>query len=172
LPDYTLGTFTCVLLAEGEVDSIDVGDVVIANIKDPGENFKSFADDADDDTRYYVEFRNEIVVRVALDEINPRTVNLAYNTTPQVIADGYRLLFESLARRRVYKVTLTHEVSCRDATIVLVLHRASIGQPIEIPFSADALASMELEFHAMPCPAETAPFGYLELTGDFNVGTV
>jgi hypothetical protein len=171
LPDYTLGTFTCELLEEGESESIDLGNVVIANIRDPGESFKSYADDASDDSRYYVEFRNEIIVRVALDEMNARSMTVGYNTTPQAIVDGYRLVFEALARRTVYKVTLTHEVSCRDATIVLVLHRASVAQPVEIPFSADSLASMELEFHAMACPGESEPFGYLELTGDFNVDT-
>ena len=172
LPDYTVGTFLCTLLEEGESESIVLGNVALANIRDPGENFKSYADDASDDTRYYVAFRSEIIVRVAVDEINPRTVNVGFNTTPQVIAEGYRLVLESLSRRKVYKVTLEHQVSCYDATIVLILHRASIGMPTEIPFSMEGLASMEYEFHAMPCPAEAAPFGYLELTGDFAVDTV
>jgi hypothetical protein len=172
LPDYTVGTFVCTLLEEGESQSIELGNVALANIRDPGENFKSFEDDATDDTRYYVSFRNEIIVRVAIDEINPRTANVAFNTTPSAIAQGYQLILESLSRRRVYQVTLEHDVSCRDATIKLVLHRASIGSPVELPFSADGLASMELEFHAMYCPNESEPFGYLELTGDFAVDTV
>jgi hypothetical protein len=112
------------------------------------------------------------VVRVAVDEINPLTLATFFDTTNTPVAGGYDMVWQIVNRREVYRVTLEHEMPCRDATITVVLHRASVAQPVEIPFSIDAVAAGEIEFHAMYCPAESEPFGYIRAVGDFNVGTI
>jgi hypothetical protein len=174
LADYTLGTFECRLLREGdaEEDEFVLGNVVIGSIVDGGEHFPSFDSSPSVDTRYICVFRNRLVVRVAVDEINPLTLATFFDTTNTPVAGGYDMVWQIVNRREVYRVTLEHEMPCRDATITVVLHRASVAQPVEIPFSIDAVAAGEIEFNAMYCPAEAEPFGYIRAVGDFNVGTI
>lgn len=172
MPDYTLGTWRVYLTREGEVSEFELGEVIIANVRDPAEIFRSYEDSAALDTKYYVAYRDEVIIRVAVETVNPRLLDIAFNTTETPIVGGYQLVFESLARQGVFKVRMVHEMSCRDAELELVLHRAGIAQPVEMPWSQDTLASAELEFHAMLCPNETEPFGYLNATGDFAVGAI
>ena len=174
MDDYTIGTFECRLLLEGadEGDEFVLGNVVIATVRDGGETFPSYDPNPLSDVRYLVEYRDTMVVRVAIDTINPRTVNVAFNTTPAAVPGGYNLVFEALARMGVWRVTMDHEVSCRDALIRVRLPRASIAVPTEIPWSMDGPASMELEFHALLAPDASEPLGYLALTGDFHTSTI
>lgn len=174
LDDYTLGTFECRLLLEGEaeVNEFVLGNVVIGTIRDPGEIFPSYDFSPSNDIRYLVEYRNEFVIRAVIDTINPRTVNIAFNTTAAAVPGGYQLVLETLARMGVYRVTLDHDVSCRDALIRLRIPRASLAVPTELPFSTDGLASMELEIHALLDPSSSEPIGYITMTGDFNTSTI
>lgn len=174
LPDYTLGTFECRLLREGdaEEDEFILGNVVIAAINDAGENFPSFDSSPANDTRYICAFRNRLVIRIAIDEINPRTLATFFDTINTPVVGGYDLVWQIVNRREVYRVTLEHWLPCRDASITVVLHRASVAQPVEIPFSTDAATAGEIELNAMYCPAESEPFGYIRAVGDFNVGTI
>ena len=174
LADYTLGTFECRLLRAGDAEGLEfvLGNVVIAAISDAGEHFPSFDSSPLVNARYICAFRNHLVIRVSIDEINPRTLATFYDTVNTPVAGGYDMVWQIVSRREVYRVTLAHELPCRDATITVVLHRASIAQPVEIPFSPDAVTAGEIEFHAMFSPAEAEPFGYIRAVGDFNVGTI
>jgi hypothetical protein len=172
LPDYTIGTWRCYLTPAGGSE-IEFGNVIISAVNSADEVFPSYAPDSTDDTRYMVSFRNKAIVRVAIDEVNPRTLHIFFNTVATAISGGYRLDLTTVARKTVYKVRMVHEMACRvTAQLELILHRASIAQPVEMPWSAEANPSAEVEFHAMYCPGETQPFGYINVTGDFNVQTV
>ena len=169
LLDYTIGTWACYLTPE-DGGEVEFGNVIISAINSADEVFPSYDPSPMVDTRYMVSFRNKAIVRVAIDEINPRTLNVFFNTVPTAIAGGYRLDLTTVARKTVYKIRMVHKMACRaTAQIELILHRASIAQPVEIPWSVEANASAEVEFHAMYCPGEVQPFGYLSVTGDFNV---
>lgn len=170
--DYTLGTWRCYLTPEGGSE-IEFGNVIISALNSADEVFASYDPSPLVDTRYMVSLRTKGIIRVAVDEINPRTLNIFFNTIPVVIAGGYRLELTTVARKTVYRVRMIHEMACRTtAQIELILHRASIAQPVEIPWSAEANASGEVEFHAMYCPGEATPFGYINVTGDFAVSTI
>jgi len=146
--------------------------VVIASIIDAGEHFPSYDSSPATDTRYICAFRNHLVIRVSVDEINPRTLATFYDTVNTPVPGGYQMAWQIVQRRAVYRVTLVHAFPCHDATITVVLHRASVAQPVELPWSIDAATAGEIEFHAMYCPNEIQPFGYLSAVGDFTVGDI
>jgi hypothetical protein len=172
-PDYTIGTWSCYLTPEGGGGEFELGNVVIAAINSADECFPSYDPLPATNTRYMVSFRNKTIVRVAIDEVNPRTLNVFFNTMPTAIPGGYRLDLTTVARKTVYGIRMVHEMACRvTAQIELVLHRASVSQPVEMPWSPEANASAELEFHAMYCPNKPQPFGYLNVTGDFSVTAI
>lgn len=168
--NYTVGTFD-LFLAEFDdmgVPGADqlIGNVVTGTLEDDTEDFDAFDPLGRTEEPISVSVRTAVRLPFTTDEITCENLTKFFSEDPASAGAADRYAFDVVTRRKLYRVTLEHELPCGHF-ITVRFHRASVISRASWLFSPDTVHGLAFEIRAFPDDSQVTKFGYLE----FSPGT-
>lgn len=165
--NYSVHTFDLYLAeidADGDVgEDVLVGNIVTGTLDDQGEPFDAFDALGTINEPFEAFARIGVSLLFTTDEITCQNLLRLYGDIAIAAGASDRIPFNATVRRKVWQVTLEHEMPC-GALIQVRFHRACVVNRGSYLFSPDTIHGLAFDLRSFPKDDEDHPFGYMDVT--------